>query len=321
MGWLDGKAALARRRRLRDRPGGGRRLPRRGRARRRARARPGQVRAAAREPRAGSARRSRATPPRPPTTSAAVTRDARRVRRPRRARHFVGVFDYYTRLEAIPDESARRRVRRGVRGQREEPCCPAKAALEPLTAAGGSIVLTVSTLRLLPGPRRRPLRGLEVRRPRARRRSSPTSWRPRVRVNGVAPGGTLGTDWPGAVSLGLGDAPPRRRAGPRRAAPRARRRSSVALRPEDHAGAYVFLGLRPCPRHHRHDRQLRRRDRGAGLRAQRARGASRSGSSRPSSAGSAVTEKAREAGRSRHATSPWREPIRYRRDPAPRAQP
>ena len=59
-------------------------------------------------------------------------------------------------------------------------------------------------------------------------------------MNGVAPGGTVATDLRGARSLGLGherldDRPDR----PEQL--RARTPLQVALTPQDHAGAYVFL--------------------------------------------------------------------------------
>jgi NAD(P)-dependent dehydrogenase (short-subunit alcohol dehydrogenase family) len=63
---------------------------------------------------------------------------------------------------------------------------------------------------------------------------------PDVRVNGVAPGGTLDTDLRGPRTLGLDD----RRLGdaPDRAAELAARTPlHVALSPADHAWSYVFL--------------------------------------------------------------------------------
>jgi len=63
---------------------------------------------------------------------------------------------------------------------------------------------------------------------------------PDVRVNGVAPGGTLGTELTGPASLGLDgqvlDATPGREDDLRRRTP-----LRVALGGEDHTGSYVFL--------------------------------------------------------------------------------
>ena len=63
---------------------------------------------------------------------------------------------------------------------------------------------------------------------------------PQVRVNGVAPGGTLGTELTGPRSLGLdgralGEAPGREQE------LRGRTPLRVALTGDDHAGSYVFL--------------------------------------------------------------------------------
>ncbi len=63
---------------------------------------------------------------------------------------------------------------------------------------------------------------------------------PDVRVNGVAPGGTLGTELTGPRSLGLAEhileAAPGREQDLRRRTP-----LQVALTGADHAGSYVFL--------------------------------------------------------------------------------
>jgi NAD(P)-dependent dehydrogenase (short-subunit alcohol dehydrogenase family) len=63
---------------------------------------------------------------------------------------------------------------------------------------------------------------------------------PQIRVNGVAPGGTLNTDLRGLASLGLDDV--RLDDTPNRARDMAARTPlNVALSPEDHAWAFVFL--------------------------------------------------------------------------------
>jgi NAD(P)-dependent dehydrogenase (short-subunit alcohol dehydrogenase family) len=63
---------------------------------------------------------------------------------------------------------------------------------------------------------------------------------PDVRVNGVAPGGTLGTELTGPHSLGLADQNLGATAG-REEDLRRRTPLHVALSGEDHAGSYVFL--------------------------------------------------------------------------------
>ncbi len=63
---------------------------------------------------------------------------------------------------------------------------------------------------------------------------------PHVRVNAVAPGGTLGTDLRGPAALGLDDESLGERPG-RESELRQRSPLSVALTPADHAASYVFL--------------------------------------------------------------------------------
>jgi NAD(P)-dependent dehydrogenase (short-subunit alcohol dehydrogenase family) len=63
---------------------------------------------------------------------------------------------------------------------------------------------------------------------------------PEIRVNGVAPGGTLATDMRGLRTLGLQERSLGATPG-READLRARTPLQVALTPADHAGAYVFL--------------------------------------------------------------------------------
>jgi len=152
---------------------------------------------------------------------------------------FVGVFDYYTRLEAIPDASFDAAFDELFAANVKSYLLSARAALEPLTAVGGSIVFTVSTSGFYPGrggvlyvASKFAVRGIVAQ--------LAHELAPRVRVNGVAPGGTLGTELRGAVSLGLGE---RRLDDDPGREERLRERTPlhVALGPDDHAGAYVFL--------------------------------------------------------------------------------
>jgi phthalate 3,4-cis-dihydrodiol dehydrogenase len=152
---------------------------------------------------------------------------------------FVGLFDYYTHLDAIPDEALDAAFDELFAVNVKSHLLAAKAALEPLSAAEGSIVLTVSTSGFYPGrggilyvASKFAVRGIVVQ--------LAHELAPRIRVNGVAPGGTLGTELAGLPSLGLTtrrlDDEPDREERLRARAPLQR-----ALRPEDHAGAYVFL--------------------------------------------------------------------------------
>jgi NAD(P)-dependent dehydrogenase (short-subunit alcohol dehydrogenase family) len=114
-----------------------------------------------------------------------------------------------------------------------------KAALPELRRSRGSVVLTASTSAFRPGrggvlymASKFAVRGLVV--------SLAHDLAPEVRVNGVAPGGTLATDLRGLTSLGEGDRTladrPDREDDLRRRTPLA-----VALGPADHAWSYVFL--------------------------------------------------------------------------------
>jgi NAD(P)-dependent dehydrogenase (short-subunit alcohol dehydrogenase family) len=115
-----------------------------------------------------------------------------------------------------------------------------KAALPALRAAGrGSIVLTESSSAYFPGrggvlyvASKFAVRGLVT--------ALAHDLAPEIRVNGVAPGGTLGTDLRGLPSLGtsersLGDTPGRA------AELAARVPLQVALSGEDHAWSYVYF--------------------------------------------------------------------------------
>jgi len=114
-----------------------------------------------------------------------------------------------------------------------------RAALPELRRARGSVVLTVSTSGFYPGrggvlyvASKFAVRGCVV--------ALAHELAPDVRVNGVAPGGTLGTGLTGPASLGLagralGAAPGREQD------LRARTPLRVALTGDDHAGSYVFL--------------------------------------------------------------------------------
>ncbi|OJZ69686.1 3-(cis-5,6-dihydroxycyclohexa-1,3-dien-1-yl)propanoate dehydrogenase [Mycobacterium paraffinicum] len=152
----------------------------------------------------------------------------------------VGIFDFYRGIadidaEALPDafdEMFRTNVLSHLQS--------VKAALPRLRAAAGpSIVLTESASSFYPGrggalyvASKFAVRGLVA--------ALAHELAPQVRVNGVAPGGTLGTDLRGLASLGLDgvrldDTPNRARE------VAARTPLNVALSGEDHAWSFVFL--------------------------------------------------------------------------------
>ena len=151
---------------------------------------------------------------------------------------FVGVFDYYTPLESIPNERLDAAFDELFAANVKSCLLCTKAALEPLAAAEGNIVFTVSTSGFYPGrggvlyvASKFAVRGLVT--------TLAHELAPEVRVNGVAPGGTLGTDLRGLSALGLGE---RRLDGPDRATELAARNPlGVALSGVDHAWSYVFL--------------------------------------------------------------------------------
>jgi NAD(P)-dependent dehydrogenase (short-subunit alcohol dehydrogenase family) len=152
---------------------------------------------------------------------------------------FVGIFDYYRPLRGIPGDRLAEAFDEMFRANVLSCLVASKAALDELTSARGSITLTLSTSAYYPGrggplyvASKFALRGLVTQ--------LGHELAPEVRVNGVAPGGTLDTDMRGLRSLELHE----RRLGsaPDRAASlRARTPLNVALAPADHAGAYVFL--------------------------------------------------------------------------------
>lgn len=151
----------------------------------------------------------------------------------------VGIFDFYTGLEALDgerfDEAFDDVFRVNVKGQ----IVPVKAALPELRRARGCAVLTVSTSGFYPDRggilyvgSKFAVRGCVL--------SLARELAPDVRVNGVAPGGTLGTELTGPASLGQAgqrlDDTPGRSGDLRKRTP-----LRVALTGADHAGSYVFL--------------------------------------------------------------------------------
>lgn len=152
---------------------------------------------------------------------------------------FVGVFDHYRHLDDLPagalDDSFAEAFSTNVKSA----LVLVQAALPALREARGSVILTLSSSSFYPGrggilyvASKFALRGVVVQ--------LAHELAPLVRVNGVAPGGTLGTDLRGLDSLGLadvqlGDSDERRRQLEERTP------LHIALSPSDHAGAYVFL--------------------------------------------------------------------------------
>jgi phthalate 3,4-cis-dihydrodiol dehydrogenase len=152
----------------------------------------------------------------------------------------VGIFDFYRGVQDIPveriDEAFDEMFRINVLSHIHS----VKAAVPALMAEdGASIVLTESTSSYYPGrggmlyvSSKFAVRGLLT--------ALAHELAPRIRVNGVAPGGTLNTDLRGLDSLDLGTR--RLDAAPGRARDLAARTPlGVALSGDDHAWSYVFL--------------------------------------------------------------------------------
>ncbi|MGH3319171.1 MAG: 3-(cis-5,6-dihydroxycyclohexa-1,3-dien-1-yl)propanoate dehydrogenase [Streptosporangiaceae bacterium] len=151
----------------------------------------------------------------------------------------VGVFDFYRPLAGIDDDAFDHAFREMFDINVKSQLLAVKAALPALRAARGAVVLTVSTSGFYPGrggtlyvTSKFAVRGAVV--------ELAHELAPEVRVNGVAPGGTVGTDLRGAGSLGLGDR--RLDDRPERADDlKSRTPLAVALSADDHTGAYVYL--------------------------------------------------------------------------------
>jgi NAD(P)-dependent dehydrogenase (short-subunit alcohol dehydrogenase family) len=151
----------------------------------------------------------------------------------------VGVFDFYRgigeldadTIDAAFDEIFQVNVKSHLHS--------VKAALPALRESRGSIILTESTSAYYPGrggvlyvSTKFAVRGLVT--------ALAHELAPEIRVNGVAPGGTVGTDLRGLTSLGLNERSLGATPG-REAELAARVPLHVALSGEDHAWSYVFL--------------------------------------------------------------------------------
>ncbi|BBL80736.1 3-phenylpropionate-dihydrodiol/cinnamic acid-dihydrodiol dehydrogenase [Rubrobacter xylanophilus] len=152
---------------------------------------------------------------------------------------FVGIFDFYTPLSKIPEDKLKAAFDETFETNVGSYLLSAKAALPELKKSGGSIIFTVSTSGFYPGrggilyvASKFAVRGMVIQ--------LAHEVAPEVRVNGVAPGGTMSTDLRGLKSIGLnqrslGNAPNREDD------LRSRTPLRLAMRPKDHAGAYIYL--------------------------------------------------------------------------------
>lgn len=150
----------------------------------------------------------------------------------------VGIFDFYRSIRELDDNAFDEGFDEMFRTNVASQLCSVKAAVDALTATRGNIVLTVSTSGFYPGrggvmyvATKFAVRGVVV--------ALAHDLAPAIRVNGVAPGGTLNTDLRGPASMQLADS--RLDAPDRAEGMRARTPLELAMSSEDHAGSYVFL--------------------------------------------------------------------------------
>ncbi|MGO1768451.1 MAG: 3-(cis-5,6-dihydroxycyclohexa-1,3-dien-1-yl)propanoate dehydrogenase [Microbacterium sp.] len=151
----------------------------------------------------------------------------------------VGIFDFYRGIEELDADMIDAAFDEMFRTNVKSHLHSVKAALPALRETRGTILLTESTSAYYPGrggvlyvPSKFAVRGLVA--------ALGHELAPDVRVNGVAPGGTTGTDLRGAGALGLDSRSLGHEPG-REAEIAARVPLRVALSGADHAWTYVFL--------------------------------------------------------------------------------
>jgi NAD(P)-dependent dehydrogenase (short-subunit alcohol dehydrogenase family) len=151
----------------------------------------------------------------------------------------VGVFDFYRRIDDLEEAKLVSAFDEMFRVNVASQLLGVKAALPALRSSKGNVVLTASTSAFAPGrggvlyvASKFAVRGAVL--------ALAHELAPDVRVNAVAPGGTVGTDLRGLDTLGEGGVTLASRPG-REEELRARTPLALALTPADHAAAYVFL--------------------------------------------------------------------------------
>jgi len=151
----------------------------------------------------------------------------------------VGIFDFYRGLADLDDDQLDAGFDEVFAVNVKSQLVSVRAALPELRRSRGCVVLTVSTSGFYPGrggvlyvASKFAVRGCVI--------ALAHELAPDVRVNGVAPGGTLGTELTGPRSLGLAETVLGSDPG-REQDLRSRTPLHVALAAEDHAGSYVFL--------------------------------------------------------------------------------
>lgn len=158
---------------------------------------------------------------------------------------FVGVFDQYTHLLDIPEDGLEAAFRETYDVNVKSVLLAVRAAAPHLRRARGSVIVTASSSSFYAGrggalyvSSKFALRGLVVQ--------LAHELAPEIRVNAVAPGGTVATDLRGLRALGLQEERLDAREG-RAEGLRARTPLQVALQPADHTGAYLLLASDRAP--------------------------------------------------------------------------
>jgi len=171
----------------------------------------------------------------------ALRRAVEAARGPRGLDHLtcgVGVFDSYVALDSLTPEELLAASEEIYRTNVTSTLLAVRVALADLRAARGSVTLTLSESAFRPvgggvlyGTSKWALRGAVAH--------LAAQLSPEVRVNGVAPGGTTGTKFGGLDALGQTSTADTVAGRDARIA--AGTMLGVTPRPEDHAGAYVYL--------------------------------------------------------------------------------
>lgn len=151
----------------------------------------------------------------------------------------TGVFDYYRTIVDLTPEEIDAAFDEIFASNVKAYVLAVKASLPALLDTGGSIILTLSTAAYYPegggllyGASKWATRGLVLH--------LAHQLAPRVRVNGVAPGGTAGTEMRGLRTFGEARTNVEQVAG-RNERIRATTPLRVVANPDDHAWAYVYL--------------------------------------------------------------------------------
>lgn len=158
---------------------------------------------------------------------------------------FVGIFDNYTHAVDIPEDAFDTAFQETYDTNVKSVLLAVRSAAPSLQESRGSIVITCSSSSFFPGrggalyvSSKFALRGLVTQ--------LAHEFAPHIRVNGVAPGGTVSTDLRGLRALNQYDQRLEDRRG-RTEGLKQRTPLELALAPADHAAAYVYLASREAP--------------------------------------------------------------------------